>query len=72
MISTISLKSYLVNAYLDQRQRKMHASYDRLDGTMLLIVMIMIDAGEDDMIMMIVKKKNIHTYIHSYCKSPSH
>lgn len=65
MNSTISLKSYLVNAYLDQRRRRMHASYDRLDETMLLIVMMMmIDVMVRMMItMMIVKNTYIHTNI---------
>jgi hypothetical protein len=67
MISTISLKSYLVNACLDQRRRRMHASYDRLDGTMLFIVMIMIDDGEDD-----DSQKYLHIYVHTYIHTVNH
>jgi len=67
MISTISLKSYLVNACLDQRRRRMHASYDRLDGTMLK----MIDDGEnddnnDD------SQKYLHIYVHTYIHNVNH
>ena len=67
MISTISLMSYLVNACLDQQRRKMHANYDRLDGTMLLIVMKMIDVGEDDDNNDDSQKNiYIYTYIHTF------
>jgi len=71
MISTISLKSYLVNACLDQRRRRMHASYDRLDGTMLFIVMIMIDDGEDDD-NNDSQKEYIYIYIHTYIHTVNH
>lgn len=71
MISTISLKSYLVNACLDQRRRRMHASYDRLDGTMLFIVMITIDDGEDDD-NNDDSQKYLHIYVHTYTHTVNH